>query len=152
LIDFAQRKAAMSWNLSRRRFLEMFGTVAAGYWQGVIAGKEDQNAPPKPKPGPSKNKSTDAIEKRVKEIVIELLLVDEADVTPSARFVEDLGADSLDIVELVMALEDAFEIEIPDVDAEKLRTVKQTIEYIKSRSKVSAKPNQPDEMARKKQK
>ena len=76
-----------------------------------------------------------SVEERVKQIIVEQLGVDEAEVTPTASFVDDLGADSLDTVELVMAFEEAFAIEIPDEDAEKIRTVKDTIEYIEQHSK-----------------
>ncbi len=72
------------------------------------------------------------LEEKVKQIIAEQLGVDEAEVTPTASFVDDLGADSLDQVELVMAFEEAFEIEIPDEDAEKITTVKAAIEYIQS--------------------
>ncbi|MDI3280904.1 MAG: acyl carrier protein [Bacillota bacterium] len=68
---------------------------------------------------------------RVKEIIVEQLGVDEEKVTPEASFVDDLGADSLDIVELVMALEEEFDLEIPDEDAEKITTVGDAVEYIK---------------------
>ncbi len=71
-----------------------------------------------------------SVEERVKQIVVEQLGVDEGEVTPNASFVDDLGADSLDTVELVMAFEEAFGIEIPDEDAEKIATVKDAIEYI----------------------
>ena len=71
-----------------------------------------------------------SVEEKVKQIIVEQLGVDEAEVTPSASFVDDLGADSLDMVELVMAFEEAFDIEIPDEDAEKIKTVKDAIEYI----------------------
>ena len=71
-----------------------------------------------------------SVEERVKQIIVEQLGVDEAEVTPSASFVDDLGADSLDTVELVMAFEEAFEIEIPDEDAEKIRTVQDAVTYI----------------------
>ena len=71
------------------------------------------------------------IEERVKKIVVEQLAVKEGEVTDEASFVDDLGADSLDTVELVMALEEEFDTEIPDEEAEKIRTVKQAIEYIK---------------------
>ena len=70
------------------------------------------------------------IESRVKEIIVEQLGVDATEVTPQASFVNDLGADSLDTVELVMAFEEAFGIEIPDEDAEKIATVKDAVEYI----------------------
>ena len=74
-----------------------------------------------------------SVEDRVKQIIVEQLGVEEAEVTPNASFVDDLGADSLDTVELVMALEEEFEIEIPDEDAEKITTVHQAIEYINER-------------------
>ncbi len=73
------------------------------------------------------------IEERVKKIVIEQLGVDGAEVTPDASFVEDLGADSLDTVELIMVLEEEFGIEIPDDDAEKIAQVKDAVQYIKDR-------------------
>ena len=76
-----------------------------------------------------------ASEERVKQIIVEQLGVDEAEVTPNASFVDDLGADSLDTVELVMAFEEAFEIEIPDEDAEKIRTVQDAISYIDQHAK-----------------
>src|SRR5262249_9054617 len=76
-----------------------------------------------------------AVDEKVKQIIIEQLGVDEAEVTPSASFVDDLGADSLDTVELVMAFEEAFEIEIPDEDAEKIRTVQDAIDYIGKHAK-----------------
>ena len=74
-----------------------------------------------------------SVQARVKEIVCEQLGVSAEEVTPEASFIEDLGADSLDIVELVMALEEEFEIEIPDEDAEKITTVQQAIDYINDR-------------------
>ena len=70
------------------------------------------------------------IEERVKKIVVEQLGVKEDEVTPNASFVDDLGADSLDTVELVMALEEEFETEIPDEEAEKITTVQQAVDYI----------------------
>jgi acyl carrier protein len=77
-----------------------------------------------------------SVEERVKQIIVEQLGVDEAEVTPSASFVDDLGADSLDTVELVMAFEEAFEIEIPDEDAEQIRTVQDAVTYIDQHAKV----------------
>ena len=68
----------------------------------------------------------------VKEVVVEQLDCDPAEVKEDSRFVEDLGADSLDVVELVMALEEKFDIEIPDEDAEKITTVQAAIDYINS--------------------
>jgi acyl carrier protein len=76
-----------------------------------------------------------AIEQKVKQIIVEQLGVDEAQVDDSASFVDDLGADSLDIVELVMAFEEAFDIDIPDEDAEKIGNVKEAIDYIAAKSK-----------------
>ncbi|HEX8896102.1 MAG TPA: acyl carrier protein [Terriglobales bacterium] len=76
-----------------------------------------------------------SVEERVKQIIVEQLGVDEGEVTPNASFVDDLGADSLDTVELVMAFEEAFDIEIPDEQAEKIRTVKDAIDYINTHSK-----------------
>ena len=75
------------------------------------------------------------IEQRVKKIVAEQLGVNEADVKTDSSFVNDLGADSLDTVELVMALEDEFETEIPEEEAEKITTVQQAVDYIKSNQK-----------------
>ncbi len=75
------------------------------------------------------------IEGKVKEIIVENLGVDAGTVNPAASFVNDLGADSLDTVELVMALEEEFDIEIPDEEAEKIQTVGQAIDYIKAHKK-----------------
>jgi len=73
-----------------------------------------------------------SVEQRVKEIICEQLGVSEDQVTPQASFIEDLGADSLDIVELVMALEEEFGLDIPDEDADKLKTVGDAMNYLKS--------------------
>ncbi len=75
------------------------------------------------------------IEARVKKIVAEQLGVNEADVKSESSFVNDLGADSLDTVELVMALEEEFECEIPDEEAEKISTVQQAVDYVKAHVK-----------------
>jgi len=79
----------------------------------------------------------DSTEQRVKKIVAEQLGVNEADIKNESAFVDDLGADSLDTVELVMALEDEFECEIPDEEAEKIRTVQQAIDYVSAHLKKS---------------
>ena len=79
--------------------------------------------------------SEDKVREKVKQIIVEQLGVDEAQVDDTASFVEDLGADSLDIVELVMAFEEAFDLDIPDEDAEKIATVKNAIEYIGGKKK-----------------
>jgi acyl carrier protein len=72
-------------------------------------------------------------EAKVKEIIAEKLGVSDDKITPQASFVDDLGADSLDQVELIMAFEDEFDIEIPDEDAEKMKTVKDALEYLNSK-------------------
>ncbi len=74
-------------------------------------------------------------DEKVKQIIVEQLGVEESEVTANASFQDDLGADSLDIVELVMAFEEAFEIEIPDEDAEKIKTVKDATDYVTAHSK-----------------
>jgi acyl carrier protein len=75
------------------------------------------------------------VAQKVKQIIVEQLGVDEAQVDETASFVDDLGADSLDIVELVMAFEEAFDIDIPDEDAEKITTVKDAVSYIENKKK-----------------
>lgn len=76
-------------------------------------------------------------EDRVKDIIAKELEVDIKSLTPEKKFIEDLGADSLDIVELVMALEEEFDLEIPDEDADKLKTVGDAMEYLKSHATAS---------------
>ena len=73
------------------------------------------------------------LESKVKKIIAEKLAVSEEKINPQASFVDDLGADSLDQVELIMAFEDAFDVEIPDEDAEKLKSVKDAIEYLQAK-------------------
>jgi len=73
-----------------------------------------------------------SVEEKVRSIIVDQLGVSESEVTPAASFIDDLGADSLDTIELVMAFEEAFGIEIPDEDAEKIRTVQHAIDYIES--------------------
>jgi acyl carrier protein len=74
-----------------------------------------------------------SIEEKVKQIIVEELGVDEAEVTSNARFIDDLGADSLDTVELVMRFEEDFGIEIPDEDAEKILSVREAVTYIEAK-------------------
>jgi len=76
-----------------------------------------------------------SVEEKVKQIIVEQLGVDESEVTATASFVDDLGADSLDTVELVMAFEEGFGIEIPDEDAEKIQTVQDAVKYIDAHAK-----------------
>ena len=76
-----------------------------------------------------------AVEDKVKSIIVDQLGVDEEEVTPDASFVDDFGADSLDTVELVMALEEEFGLEIPDEDAEKITRVREAVEYIQANAK-----------------
>jgi acyl carrier protein len=76
------------------------------------------------------------VTEKVKEIIVEELGVDEQEVTPEASFVDDLRADSLDVVELVMRFEEVFGIEIPDEDAERITTVKEAVTYIEEHAKV----------------
>jgi acyl carrier protein len=75
-----------------------------------------------------------SVDQKVREIIVEQLGVEETQVTDGAKFVDDLGADSLDTVELVMALEEAFDLEIPDEDAEKITSVRDAIDYINSKA------------------
>ena len=75
-----------------------------------------------------------AVEKKVMGIIAEQLGIEESEIKPEATFIDDLGADSLDIVELVMAMEEEFNLEIPDEDAEKIKSVQDVINYIKERS------------------
>ena len=75
-----------------------------------------------------------SVEEKVKEIIVDQLGVDEKQVKPEASFIDDLGADSLDTVELVMALEEEFDIEIPDEDAEKIASVQNAVDYIKGQT------------------
>lgn len=78
--------------------------------------------------------SDKSIEEKVKDIIVEQLGVNPEQVTTSASFIEDLGADSLDTVELVMAFEEEFSVEVPDEDAEKLQTVGNVVDYIKEKT------------------
>jgi acyl carrier protein len=75
------------------------------------------------------------IQGKVKKIIAEQLSVAEEDVVPEASFVDDLGADSLDLVELIMAMEETFEVSIPDEDAEKIKTVQDAIDYVNKHKK-----------------
>lgn len=86
-----------------------------------------------PQNSPTYGFMAEDIESKVKDIIVEQLSVNEEQVTPEAKFIEDLGADSLDTVELVMAFEEEFGIEVPDDEAEKLQTVGDVLNYVKQR-------------------
>ena len=117
-------------SLSRRTFLGKLGTAAVGVGEIAVLGGTSLPAASSQAAKPSENKPCDSIASKVKHIIAKQLNVDEAKVTPNARFVEDLGADSLDVVELMMAFEEAFGIEIPDKDAEGIKTVQEAVDYI----------------------
>jgi acyl carrier protein len=105
-----------------------------------VTGAHGLRARARERPGPRQGEQFMAsVEEKVKQIIVEQLGVDEGEVTPNASFVDDLGADSLDTVELVMAFEEAFDIEIPDEDAEKIRTVEDAINYIGAHAKAGGK-------------
>jgi acyl carrier protein len=108
---------------------------------GVLAASSDLAQEPNLSGDPLRREGREmpSVEETVKKIIVEQLGVDEEEVTPEASFVEDLGADSLDTVELVMALEEEFDIEIPDEDAEKITKVKDAVAYIDSHSKEKSK-------------
>jgi acyl carrier protein len=126
-----------------------FRGIARIYWRGGcvplpwagIVGRRNLNGLKPWKAFPSfetiRGETRMAVEEKVKQIIVEQLQVDEAEVTPGASFQEDLGADSLDVVELVMQFEEAFDLEIPDEDAEKIKTVKDAIDYIEKNEKTA---------------
>jgi acyl carrier protein len=115
------------------------GSAAKGLIRGArdenLSLREPQQHLSRRKPITSISGGYMAVEQKVKQIIVEQLGVDEAQVDPTASFVDDLGADSLDIVELVMAFEEAFDLDIPDEDAEKITTVKQAVDYIEAKKK-----------------
>jgi acyl carrier protein len=129
----------MESRLSRRTFLGELGSTAVGVWEAALLGGTSLQAASPQTAKPSKNGPCDSIGSKVKQIVIEQLGVDETKVKPKARFVEDLGADSLDMVELIMAFEEAFQIEISDKDCETIKTVKEAVDYICSHQRASPK-------------
>jgi len=96
-----------------------------------------KNALHSPHPGGIEEEKPMSVEDRVKSIIVEQLGVDADEVNPDASFVEDLGADSLDTVELIMAFEEEFGVEISDDEAEKIKKVKDAVEYIDKRAKAS---------------
>ena len=116
--------------LSRRIFLGKLGTAAVGVGEVAMLRGRSLRAASSQTAKSSENQPCDSIARKVKEIIVKQLGVDEGKVTPNARFVEDLGADSLDLVELIMAFEEAFKIEIPDKDAGDIKTVREAIDYI----------------------
>ncbi len=104
--------------------------------QDAVVNQQTRARDPDPRfPAARNEENMAAVDEKVKQIIVEQLGVDEGEVTPSASFVDDLGADSLDTVELVMAFEEAFDIEIPDEDAEKIRTVADAVDYIGKNAK-----------------
>jgi len=117
------RERAPERALSRRNFVEFFYLRCGERW--------GKRCPPTQKTFMADK----TIEEKVKDIIVEQLGVNPEQVTPQASFIEDLGADSLDIVELVMAFEEEFSVEVPDEDAEKLQNVGDVINYIKERAK-----------------
>jgi acyl carrier protein len=105
-----------------------------------VAGVGGMSGPPQVERSPDSTQGgtgslRQSVEKRIKEIVVKKLGVDEKEVTPNARFVDDFGADELDMVVLIMALDDAFDIEIPYADAKKLHTVQDAVDYISTHTK-----------------
>jgi acyl carrier protein len=102
---------------------------------GLIMGQPRVHPPNSPTRHSQETATMAAVDEKVKSIIVEQLQVDEAEVTPGASFQEDLGADSLDVVELVMQFEEAFDIQIPDEDAEKIKTVKDATDYIEKNQK-----------------
>ena len=129
----------MGENPSRRRFLKRVTTVLAAGAAGAALPKAARPTSSPQATSPGKPKSA-SVEERVKRIVIEQLGVEEAEVVPKARLAEDLGADSLDVVELIMALEEAFDIEIEDGEAEKLKTVGDLIQCVQAHLKPAKEP------------
>ncbi|HEY6290309.1 MAG TPA: acyl carrier protein [Terriglobia bacterium] len=120
---------------SRRRFLKRVTTALAAGASGAVSPKAAARARSAPQAAPQSKPKNATVEDRVKHIIVEHLGVDEAKVVPKARLAEDLGADSLDVVELLMACEEAFDIEIECGDEEKLRTVEDLVRYVQTHLK-----------------
>jgi acyl carrier protein len=129
--------SAMRKSLSRRELL--WGLAVA-----LLSASRRAASQAKPSKSKQKNSSkpepTDPITLKAREIVVKQLGVDERQVIPTARFAEDLNADSLDLVELIMAFEEAFDLKIPDKDAAKICTFKEAVDYLKAHAK-PPKPN-----------
>ena len=135
---------------SRRQFLKRATVALAG--AGCAAWSKGAGlASPRSPAAPQAKRTADTVEDRVKRLIIAELDVDEAQVVPKARLREDLDADSLDVVELVMALEEAFEIEISEQQSEKLRTVEDVIHCVQDQVKIkepaAGKPSKPSAKA-----
>ena len=137
----------MNKNVSRRELLSRAADLGLSACLLILTGRIvaystlSQTKPSEPDQKPSsKPEQKDPITEKVKDIIVKQLGVDQKKVTPDARFVEDLGADSLDVVELIMAFEETFNLEITDADAEKFRVVKDAINYIKAHAHKQA-PN-----------
>ena len=137
----------MNEGASRRKFLKRLTTVLAAGAGASVLTKSGAGAEAGPQAAPQSKSRSATVEGRVKQIIVEELGVEKEKVVPTARLVEDLGADSLDVVELVMALEEAFDFEIPEDDAEKFRTVEDIVRYVQAHSKPAKNPgdNKPSQ-------
>lgn len=140
----------MTKNVSRRKLLSQAANLGLSTCLLILTRRPAaystlfQTKPSKPDQKPSsKPEEQDPITEKVKDIVVEQLGVDRKKVLPDSRFVEDLGADSLDVVELVMAFEEAFNLEISDEDADKFCVVKDAIIYIKAHVHKQAPDSKP---------
>ena len=140
----------MNKNISRRELLSRGAELGLSTCLLILTGRAaahstpSQAKPSKPdQKASSKPEQGDTITEKVKDIVARELGVDRKKVLPDSRFVDDLGADSLDVVELIMAFEEAFDLEIPDEDAEKFCVVKDAIDYIKAHAHKRAPSSKP---------
>lgn len=126
----------MAHECSRRNFLAR--SVLSAFWMPLML--TAQSTPKRPAGQKKTPPTPDAVAEKVKQIIAEQLGIDKAKIVPTARLMEDLGADSLDVVEVVMALEESFDINIDDQDCAKLHKVQEIIDYIRSRPKSPGRP------------